>query len=115
MWVGAQSNTAPVPQSQARWSQVATIGAGATRGKDVLRLAFMNSLQRFPSIRIETLCGLEISFINGREKLVAIRRRPLLSRWRRQLLILMSNNALDPELFKRVDLRPGQNVTRIPP
>jgi hypothetical protein len=45
----------------------------------------MNSLQRFPSIRIETLCGLGASFVIGREKPVAGRRRPLLSRRRRQL------------------------------
>src|SRR3954470_20312623 len=45
---------------------------------------------------------LETSFIIGREKLVAARRRPLLSRWRRLLFILMSNTALDATEFFRL-------------
>ena len=45
---------------------------------------------------------LETSFIIGREKLVPARRRPLLSRWRRRLFILMSNTALDATEFFRI-------------
>jgi hypothetical protein len=70
----------------------------------------MNSLQRFLSIRIETLCGLEASFVIGREKPVASRCRPLLSRRRRGLFILMSNNALDATAFfvaPKPDISPG--------
>jgi KUP system potassium uptake protein len=45
---------------------------------------------------------METSFIIGREKLVAVRRAPLLRRWRKQLFILMSNNALDATEFFRI-------------
>jgi KUP system potassium uptake protein len=45
---------------------------------------------------------METSFIIGREKLVAVRRSMLLSRWRKQLFILMSNNALDATEFFRL-------------
>jgi KUP system potassium uptake protein len=45
---------------------------------------------------------METSFIIGREKLVLSRRRSPLSRWRRQLFILMSNNALDATEFFRI-------------
>src|SRR5262249_38741636 len=45
---------------------------------------------------------LEKSFIIGREKLVASPKRSLLSRWRRLLFVLMSNNALDATEFFRI-------------
>jgi KUP system potassium uptake protein len=45
---------------------------------------------------------METSFIIGREKLVANRRGSLLSRWRRRLFTLMSNNALDATEFFRI-------------
>jgi KUP system potassium uptake protein len=45
---------------------------------------------------------LETSFIIGREKLVPERRGSLLRRWRKQLFILMSNNALDATEFFRI-------------
>ena len=45
---------------------------------------------------------METSFIIGREKLVASRRTTLLTRWRKQLFILMSNNALDATEFFRL-------------
>ena len=45
---------------------------------------------------------METSFIIGREKLVASRRRSLLRRWRKQLFIVMSNNALDATEFFRI-------------
>jgi KUP system potassium uptake protein len=45
---------------------------------------------------------LETSFIIGREKLVPSRRRSGLSRWRKQLFIAMSNNALDATEFFRL-------------
>jgi KUP system potassium uptake protein len=45
---------------------------------------------------------METSFIIGREKLVSSRRRPVLSRWRKQLFMLMSNNALDATEFFRI-------------
>jgi KUP system potassium uptake protein len=45
---------------------------------------------------------LETSFIIGREKLVATKRHTGLSRWRKQLFILMSNLALDATEFFRI-------------
>ena len=45
---------------------------------------------------------METSFIIGREKLVPARHRPLLSRWRKRLFILMSNTALDATEFFRI-------------
>jgi KUP system potassium uptake protein len=42
---------------------------------------------------------METSFIIGREKLLAGQRRSSLSRWRKALFILMSNNALDATEF----------------
>ena len=45
---------------------------------------------------------METSFIIGREKLVPSRRLSLLSRWRKQLFIVMSNNALDATEFFRI-------------
>jgi KUP system potassium uptake protein len=51
---------------------------------------------RLQNLRINLL---ETSFIIGREKLLASKRRSSLSRWRKQLFILMSNNALDATEF----------------
>jgi KUP system potassium uptake protein len=45
---------------------------------------------------------LETSFIIGREKLVPARRGSFIARWRKQLFILMSNNALDATEFFRI-------------
>ncbi|HTV88256.1 MAG TPA: potassium transporter Kup [Stellaceae bacterium] len=45
---------------------------------------------------------MDTSFIIGREKLVPNRRGSPLSRWRRQLFVLMSNNALDATEFFRI-------------
>jgi KUP system potassium uptake protein len=45
---------------------------------------------------------METSFIIGREKLVPNRRGSPLWRWRRQLFVLMSNNALDATEFFRI-------------
>jgi KUP system potassium uptake protein len=63
-----------------------------------------NLLRAMAQLRLRQIrCALmETSFIIGREKLVASRRRPVLSRWRRQLFILMSNNALDATEFFRI-------------
>ena len=44
----------------------------------------------------------ETSFIIGREKLLPNRRGSLLSRWRKQLFIMMSDNALDATEFFRI-------------
>jgi KUP system potassium uptake protein len=54
---------------------------------------------RFQQLRFSLM---ETSFIIGREKLVPSLRRSLLSRWRKQLFILMSNNALDATEFFRI-------------
>jgi KUP system potassium uptake protein len=54
---------------------------------------------RLQNLRINLL---ETSFIIGREKLLASKRRSSLSRWRKQLFILMSNNALDATEFFRL-------------
>jgi KUP system potassium uptake protein len=45
---------------------------------------------------------LETSFVIGREKLIPAARRSPMSRWRRQLFILMSNNMLDATEFFRI-------------
>jgi KUP system potassium uptake protein len=45
---------------------------------------------------------MDTSFIIGREKLVPNRRGSPMSRWRRQLFVLMSNNALDATEFFRI-------------
>ena len=54
---------------------------------------------RLHDLRINLM---ETSFIIGREKLRASERRRELSRWRKQLFILMSNNALDATEFFRI-------------
>jgi KUP system potassium uptake protein len=54
---------------------------------------------RLRQLRINVM---ETSFIIGREKLVPSRRRSPLSAWRRQLFIVMSNNALDATEFFRI-------------
>jgi KUP system potassium uptake protein len=63
---------------------------------NLLRALAQMRLQQFRFSLMET------SFIIGREKLVAVRRAPLLRRWRKQLFILMSNNALDATEFFRI-------------
>ncbi|HTT81480.1 MAG TPA: potassium transporter Kup [Stellaceae bacterium] len=63
---------------------------------NLLRALAQMRLQQFRFSMMET------SFIIGREKLVPSRRRPLLSRWRRGLFMLMSNNALDATEFFRI-------------
>jgi KUP system potassium uptake protein len=45
---------------------------------------------------------METSFVIGREKLIPAGRRSSMSRWRRQLFILMSNNMLDATEFFRI-------------
>jgi KUP system potassium uptake protein len=45
---------------------------------------------------------IETSFIIGREKLVPSRRNSQFSRWRKQLFIVMTNNALDATEFFRI-------------
>jgi KUP system potassium uptake protein len=45
---------------------------------------------------------METSFIIGREKLIASPRRAFLPRWRKQLFIVMANNALDATEFFRI-------------
>src|SRR4029079_18158691 len=62
----------------------------------VLRALAQCRIQRFRFNLLET------SFIIGREKLVPARRRPLLSRWRRRLFMLLSNSALDATEFFRI-------------
>jgi KUP system potassium uptake protein len=54
---------------------------------------------RLENLRINLL---DTSFIIGREKLLAGKRRTSLSGWRKQLFILMSNNALDATEFFRL-------------
>ncbi len=63
-----------------------------------------NLLRALAQMRLQQIrfSMMETSFIIGREKLVPSRRRPLLSRWRRQMFILMSNNALDATEFFRI-------------
>ena len=63
-----------------------------------------NLLRALAQLRLQQLhvSLTETSFIIGREKLVPSRRRSLLSPWRRQLFILMSNNALDATEFFRI-------------
>ena len=63
---------------------------------NMLRALAQCRIQRFRFNLLET------SFIIGREKLVAGRRRALLSRWRKQAFILMSNTALDATEFFRI-------------
>jgi KUP system potassium uptake protein len=63
-----------------------------------------NLLRALAQCRLQQLrfSLMETSFIIGREKLVASRRRSLLRRWRKQLFIVMSNNALDATEFFRI-------------
>jgi KUP system potassium uptake protein len=63
-----------------------------------------NLLRALAQMRLQQLrfSMMETSFIIGREKLVPSRRRRLLSRWRRQMFMLMSNNALDATEFFRI-------------
>ena len=63
---------------------------------NILRALAQCRIQRFRFNLLET------SFIIGREKLVPSRRRPLLSRWRPRLFILMSKTALDATEFFRI-------------
>jgi KUP system potassium uptake protein len=70
----------------------------------LLRYGFMdepNLLRALAQCRLHDLRInlMETSFIIGREKLLASERRTELSRWRKQLFILMSNNALDATEF----------------
>jgi KUP system potassium uptake protein len=63
-----------------------------------------NLLRALAQMRLQQLrfSLMETSFIIGREKLVPGRRGSLLARWRKQLFILMSNNALDATEFFRI-------------
>jgi KUP system potassium uptake protein len=63
-----------------------------------------NVLRALAQMRLQQIrfSLMETSFIIGREKLVPSRRRSLLSGWRKQLFILMSNNALDATEFFRI-------------
>jgi len=63
-----------------------------------------NLLRALAQCRVQQLRFnlMETSFIIGREKLVPSRRRSPLRRWRKQLFILMSNNALDATEFFRI-------------
>ncbi len=63
---------------------------------NVLRALAQCRIQQFRFNLMET------SFIIGREKLVPNRRGSLWSRWRKQLFIVMSNNALDATEFFRI-------------
>ena len=73
-----------------------------------LRYGFMdepNLLRALAQCRLQHLRFnlMETSFIIGREKLVPSRRvASILSRWRKRLFILMSNNALDATEFFRI-------------
>jgi KUP system potassium uptake protein len=73
----------------------------------LVRYGFMdepNLLRALAQCRLQQLRFnlMETSFIIGREKLLASKRRSALSRWRKQLFILMSNNALDATEFFRI-------------
>jgi KUP system potassium uptake protein len=73
----------------------------------LVRYGFMdepNLLRALAQCRLQDLRInlMETSFIIGREKLLASERRTQLSRWRKQLFILMSNNALDATEFFRI-------------
>ncbi len=63
-----------------------------------------NLLRALAQMRLQQLrfSLMETSFIIGREKLVPSRRGSALSRWRRGLFTLMSNNALDATEFFRI-------------
>jgi KUP system potassium uptake protein len=63
-----------------------------------------NLLRALAQMRLQQLrfSLMETSFIIGREKLVPSRRGSLLASWRKQLFILMSNNALDATEFFRI-------------
>jgi KUP system potassium uptake protein len=63
-----------------------------------------NLLRALAQMRLQQIrfSLMDTSFIIGREKLVPSRRRPLLSRWRRGLFVVMSNNALDATEFFRI-------------
>jgi KUP system potassium uptake protein len=63
-----------------------------------------NLLRALAQMRLRQLrfSLMETSFIIGREKLVPGRRGSLLASWRKQLFILMSNNALDATEFFRI-------------
>jgi KUP system potassium uptake protein len=63
-----------------------------------------NLLRALAQCRLQQLrfSLMETSFIIGREKLVSSRRRSLLQRWRKQIFIVMSNNALDATEFFRI-------------
>jgi len=50
----------------------------------------------YPTLRFDPMAT---SVVIGREKLLARRQGSSMSRWRRLLFILMSNNALDPTEF----------------
>jgi KUP system potassium uptake protein len=63
---------------------------------DLLRALSLCRSQQLPIDVLET------SFIIGREKLLASKRRTPLSDWRKRLFILMSNNALDATEFFRI-------------
>jgi KUP system potassium uptake protein len=63
---------------------------------NILRALAQCRIQQFRFNLIET------SFIIGREKLVPSRRQSMLSRWRKQLFIVMTNNALDATEFFRI-------------
>jgi KUP system potassium uptake protein len=83
----------------------------AERGHDFwtvrVRYGFMdepNVLRALAQCRAQRLRFnvMETSFIIGREKLIASRRRGFLPRWRKRLFILMANNALDATEFFRI-------------
>jgi KUP system potassium uptake protein len=63
-----------------------------------------NLLRALAQMRLQQIrfSLMDTSFIIGREKLVPNRRGSPWSRWRRQLFILMSNNALDATEFFRI-------------
>jgi KUP system potassium uptake protein len=72
-----------------------------------VRYGFMeepNLLRVLAQLRLQQLCAnlMDTSFIIGREKLLASKRRSTFARWRKQLFILMSNNALDATEFFRI-------------
>jgi KUP system potassium uptake protein len=80
-------------------------------GKDVYAIHVRYGFMDEPDLpRALALCRnqelrfnpMETSFVIGREKLIAGKRRGSLAPWRKQLFILMSNNALDATEFFRI-------------
>jgi KUP system potassium uptake protein len=72
-----------------------------------VRYGFMdeaNLLRALAQCRVQQLRFnlMETSFVIGREKLIPGKRTAALSHWRKQLFILMSNNALDATEFFRI-------------